>query len=187
MARSPEFPGADPYVYVLYTYDGDIPGTSPGGIPAVAAPKYGNGVNLSDTAPDPTGRGPSGERRLSRLQANGNFMTGTEQVLVHDWVRQPQSFDRQHRFGADGACMPAQGDTASFNYVDYGQPIAPNNPGNPFSNQPNEGGALRPGTWAESGGPGHARRLHYPHRPQYGRRRCQRTLCFLLRMPTLAG
>ena len=49
MALAPNFP-VNPYVYVLYTYDGDIPGTSPGGIPAVAAPKYGNGINLSDTA-----------------------------------------------------------------------------------------------------------------------------------------
>jgi glucose/arabinose dehydrogenase len=143
MALAPNFP-ANPYVYVLYTYDGDIPGTFPGGTPAVAAPKYGNGSSLSDAGPDPTGRGAWVSGRLSRLTASGNFMTGTEQVLIHDWAQQfPSHSIGSIAFGPDGALYATGGDGASFNYVDYGQPVAPNNPGNPFGDPANEGGALR--------------------------------------------
>ena len=71
-------------------------------------------------------------------------MTGTEQVLVHDWVQQfPSHSIGNIAFGPDGALYASAGDAASFNYVDYGQPVAPNNPGNPFGDPTNEGGALR--------------------------------------------
>jgi glucose/arabinose dehydrogenase len=61
MALDPSFP-AKPYVYVLYTYDGDIGGS---------APKWG------DTCPDPPGattNGCTASGRLSRLEANGSVM-----------------------------------------------------------------------------------------------------------------
>ena len=60
--------------------------------------------------------------RLSRLTANGNVMTGTEQVLIDDWCQQfPSHSVGDLRFGPDGALYVTGGDGASFNYVDYGQ------------------------------------------------------------------
>jgi glucose/arabinose dehydrogenase len=142
MALAPNFP-ADPHVYVLYTYDGDIPGTSPGGNPAVAAPKFGDGVDLFDPGPGDVEQGAWVSGRLSRLTADGNFMIGEEEVLIHDW---PQQFP-SHSLGAlafapDGTLYASAGDGASFLYADYGQPVGPN-PGNPFGDPAGEGGALR--------------------------------------------
>jgi hypothetical protein len=78
LALDPNFPAA-PYVYVLYTYDGDIGGP---------APKFGTPGVLSDPCPNPPGATADGcvvSGRLSRLQANGDAMTGSEQVLINDW------------------------------------------------------------------------------------------------------
>jgi glucose/arabinose dehydrogenase len=143
MALAPNFP-ADPHIYVLYTYDGDIPGTFPGGEPAVPAPKFGNGVDLGDPGPGGSEQGPWASGRLSRLTASGNSMVGDEEVLIHDW---PQQFESHGvgtvLFGPDGALYVGGGDGASFLYADYGQPVPPGNPGNPFADPPGEGGALR--------------------------------------------
>ncbi len=77
--------------------------------------------------------------RLSRLQASGNVMTGTEQVLIFDWCQQfaSHSIGDLH-FGQDGALYVTGGDGASYTAVDYGQFN-----GNPCADPALEGGALR--------------------------------------------
>src|SRR5688500_16218638 len=127
LALPPNFP-ADPYVYVLYTYDAP---------PGQTAPVWNDVcVNANDGRCVVTGR-------LSRLQANGNTMTGTEQVLLHDWCQQyPSHSIGDIAFGADGMLYVAGGDGASFNVVDYGQ-LPAGAPTNPCADPANEGGALR--------------------------------------------
>jgi glucose/arabinose dehydrogenase len=142
MALDPNFP-TNPYVYVLYTYDAAIGAT---------APRWGTVGGTSDGCPTPPGATTDGcvvSGRLSRLQANGNVMTGSEQVLIEDWCQQfPSHSVGDLVFGADGALYVSAGDGASFNYVDYGQT------GNPCGDPPSpvggsmtppiaEGGALR--------------------------------------------
>jgi glucose/arabinose dehydrogenase len=145
MALAPDFP-SDPYVYVLYTHDAAIGGT---------APRWGTAGATSDgcpTPPGPTGDGCVVSGRLSRLQAQGNTMTGSEQVLIEDWCQQyPSHSVGDLAFGADGALYVSGGDGASFNFADYGQDGSPLNPcGDPpvpvggTQTPPNaEGGALR--------------------------------------------
>jgi glucose/arabinose dehydrogenase len=145
MALDPNFP-ASPYVYVLYTYDGDIGGT---------APKWGTPGVYSDPCPTPpgaTGDGCLVAGRLSRLTASGDVMTGPEQVLVEDWCQQyPSHSIGGLEFGADGALYVSGGDGASFNFADWGQDGSPLNPcGDPpggvgatLSPPAAEGGALR--------------------------------------------
>jgi hypothetical protein len=75
LALDPSFP-SQPYVYVLYTYDAPIGGTAP---------------RWNDVCPDPPGSNTNGcvvSGRLSRLQAVGNLMTGSEQVLIEGWCQQ---------------------------------------------------------------------------------------------------
>ncbi|MFL5825768.1 MAG: PQQ-dependent sugar dehydrogenase [Thermoleophilaceae bacterium] len=143
LAVDPNFP-ASPYVYVLYTYDGDIGGSFP---------KYGGGDGTSDGCADPTGQGCVVSGRLSRLTigtgANADKMVGSEQVLVDGWCQQfPSHSVGGLEFGADGYLYAAGGDGASFGYEDYGQT------GNPCGDPPGakgtnltpptaEGGALR--------------------------------------------
>src|SRR5215216_6179031 len=139
MELSPQFP-TDPSVYVLYTHDAAIGGT---------APRWGTAGATSDGCPTPPGATTDGcvvSGRLSRLQANGNVMTGTEQVLIQDWCQQfPSHSVGDLVFGADGALYVSAGDGASFNYVDYGQT------GNPCGDPPSGvGGAMTPPT-AEGG------------------------------------
>src|SRR5687767_6410429 len=139
MALHPNFP-ATPYVYVLYTYDGDIGG---------AAPKYGSPGADTDPGPDATGQGAHVSGRLSRLTASGNVMSGGETVLVHDWAQQfPSHSVGSLQFGPDGALYASGGDGASFNYADYGQTGNPfGDPGGPAGTNMTppsaEGGALR--------------------------------------------
>jgi glucose/arabinose dehydrogenase len=142
MTLAPNFP-ADPYVYVLYTYDAAIGGT---------APRWGTPGNYSDPCPTPPGATADGcvvSGRLSRLQAAGSVMTGSEQVLVEDWCQQyPSHSVGTVEFGADGMLYASGGDGASFNFVDYGQDGSPVNPcGDPGGTAPTpptaEGGALR--------------------------------------------
>jgi uncharacterized repeat protein (TIGR01451 family) len=122
LAIHPQFP-AQPYVYVLYTYDAPLGGTAP---------------VFNDACGDPTGSGCVVSGRLSRLEASGNVMTGAEQVLVHDWCQQfPSHSIGDLAFGADGALYVSSGDGASFNYVDHGQT------GNPCADPASQGGALR--------------------------------------------
>jgi glucose/arabinose dehydrogenase/PKD repeat protein len=109
MALAPSFP-TDPYVYVLYAYDAAIGGT---------APKWNDGC---PTPPGPTTDGCLVSARVSRLQANGNVSTGTEQVLINDWCQQfPSHSVGTLLFGQDGKLYVGGGDGASFNNVDYGQ------------------------------------------------------------------
>ena len=89
LALDPGFP-TNPWVYVLYTYDGPIGG---------AAPLWGTPNTDDDTnCPDPTGKGCIVSGRLSRLRAAGNQMTGNEQVLVNGWFQQFPS----HSIGQSG-------------------------------------------------------------------------------------
>ncbi|MBO3737504.1 PQQ-dependent sugar dehydrogenase [Actinoplanes flavus] len=127
MALAPDFP-ADPYVYVLYTYDAP---------PGRNAPVWNDVcANANDGRCVVTGR-------LSRLRAAGNTMTGTEQVLLHDWCQQfPSHSIGDLAFGADGMLYVAAGDGASFSAVDYGQ-FPSGAPTNPCADPVNEGGAMR--------------------------------------------
>jgi glucose/arabinose dehydrogenase/PKD repeat protein len=145
LALAPNFP-ADPWVYVLYTLDAAIGGTPP---------RWGSVGGTSDGCPTPPGPTDDGcvvAGRLSRLQASGNTMTGSEQILIEDWCQQyPSHSVGSLAFGADGALYVSGGDGASFNFVDYGQDGAPVNPcGDPpggvgatLAPPTAEGGALR--------------------------------------------
>ena len=139
LALHPNFP-ATPYVYALYTYDAAI-----GGV----APRWGTPGVLSDPCPaGPTTNGCLVSGRLSRLEASGNVMTGPEQVLIEDWCQQfPSHSVGSLAFGADGALYASGGDGASFTFVDSGQN------GNPCSDPPSEGGALRSQDRRTSGDP----------------------------------
>jgi glucose/arabinose dehydrogenase len=135
LALDPSFP-TKPYVYVLYAYDAAIGGTPP------AWPNTG--------CPTPTTTGCMVSGRLSRLQASGDHMTGSEQVLINDWCQQfPSHSIGDLAFGADGALYASGGEGAWFGTVDYGQ-----FGGNPCGDPPagaggseapptTEGGALR--------------------------------------------
>ncbi len=134
-ALDPEFP-ADPYVYVLYTYDAPIGGSHP---------------TFGDGCADPTGDGCVVSGRLSRLVPSGG-PEPTEQVLIHDWCQQyPSHSIGDLAFGADGALYVSGGDGASFNFTDWGQdgnPVnpcgdPPGNPGTALTPPTAEGGALR--------------------------------------------
>jgi glucose/arabinose dehydrogenase len=145
LALAPNFP-TDPWVYVLYAFDAAIGGTPP---------RWGSVGGASDGCPTPPGATADGcviAGRLSRLQASGNTMTGSEQVLIEDWCQQyPSHSIGSLVFGADGALYVSGGDGASFNFVDYGQDGAPLNPcGDPpggvgatLTPPTAEGGALR--------------------------------------------
>jgi glucose/arabinose dehydrogenase len=147
MALHPNFP-ATPYVYVLYTYDHQLGSTAP-------APRWGSPGVYSDPCPTPPGATDDGcvvSGRLSRLQAAGNVMTGSEQVLVEDWCQQyPSHSIGAVEFGPDGNLYASGGDGASFNFVDYGQDGSPVNPcgdppsppGTAMTPPTAEGGALR--------------------------------------------
>ncbi len=142
LALPPDFP-TNPWVYVLYTFDAAIGGT---------APRWGSVGGTSDGCPTPPGATDDGcvaAGHLSRLQASGNTMIGSEQVLIEDWCQQyPSHSIGSLAFGADGALYVSGGDGASFNFVDYGQDGAPVNPcgdppGGSMSPPTAEGGALR--------------------------------------------
>ena len=145
LALHPAFP-TNPWVYVLYTHDAAIGGT---------APRWGSVGGTSDGCPTPPGATADGcvvSGRLSRLQASGNVMVGSEQVMIEDWCQQyPSHSIGSLAFGTDGALYVSGGDGASFNFVDYGQDGSPLNPcGDPpggvgatLTPPTAEGGALR--------------------------------------------
>lgn len=127
MVLDPQFTTGRPYVYVLYTFDGDINGT---------APKYG--TPNTDSDPGNTSGTSLVSGHLSRLTANGNVMAGNEQVLISDWANQFSSHSiGDLKFGPDGYLYASAGDGASYSSTDYGQF------NNPFNDPINEGGALR--------------------------------------------
>jgi glucose/arabinose dehydrogenase len=149
LALHPDYP-TDPRVYVLYTYDGLIGGSSP---------KWGAVNSSSDpcpTPPGPTADGCQVSGRLSMLTRAGT--TVAEQVLIEDWCQQfPSHSVGSLEFGADGMLYASGGDGAGFNYVDYGQDgytasdVTPDNPcgdppspvGTALAPPSAEGGALR--------------------------------------------
>ncbi|MEA2129745.1 MAG: hypothetical protein QOJ85_2636 [Solirubrobacteraceae bacterium] len=145
LALDPGFP-ATPYVYVLYTHDAPIGGTAPRwGMPGVSS-------DSCPTPPGPTTDGCVVSGRLSRLQAAGDVMTGSETVLIEDWCQQyPSHSIGSLGFGADGKLYVSGGDGASFNFTDYGQDGSPLNPcgdppvgvGGTQTPPAAEGGALR--------------------------------------------
>jgi glucose/arabinose dehydrogenase/PKD repeat protein len=147
LALDPAFP-AQPYVYVLYAYDHELGSTAP-------APRWGTPGVLSDPCPTPPGPTADGclvSGRLSRLQASGNVMVGSEQVLIEDWCQQyPSHSIGSLAFGADGALYVSGGDGASFGFADWGQdgnPVnpcgdPPGGPGSVLTPPTAEGGALR--------------------------------------------
>lgn len=144
MALDPSFP-ANPYVYVLYTYDHILGDPAP-------PPRWGTVNGSDDNCPTPPGANTDGcvvSGRLSRLRAAGNAMTGPEQVLVEGWCQQfPSHSVGTLQFGQDGALYVSGGDGASYDWVDYGQTGTPLNPcGDPPSGA---GSALTPPT-AEGG------------------------------------
>ncbi|WP_020525108.1 PQQ-dependent sugar dehydrogenase [Catelliglobosispora koreensis] len=129
LALAPNFP-ADPWVYVLYAYDAP---------PGQTAPYWND--NCDTVAGGANGGKCVVTARLSRLQANGNVMTGSEQVLIQDWCQQyPSHSIGDLRFGPDGKLYVTSGDGASFSATDYGQL---GSPPNPCADPANEGGALR--------------------------------------------
>src|SRR5688500_17027890 len=81
MTLAPGFP-ADPWVYVLYTYDAAI---------GAAAPRWGSVGGSSDGCTTPPGATADGcvvSGRLSRVQASGSVTIGPEQILIEDWCQQ---------------------------------------------------------------------------------------------------
>ena len=136
MALHPEFP-AQPWVYVLYTYDAPPGETAPFWNDDCTGVSGGsNGGRCVATA------------RLSRLPVAGNQQSGPEEVLIHDWCQQyPSHSIGNLAFGADGALYVSGGDGASFSTVDYGQ-LPSGGPINPCGDPP--GGAMQPPT-AEGG------------------------------------
>ena len=144
LALAPNFP-ADPYVYVSYSYDGVIGGS---------APTYNDTCAVTGNC--------RSSARVSRLQANGNVMTGSEQVLLHDWCQQIESHSiGELNFGPDGALYVTGGEGASATFTDYGQAGNPTNPcgdppapaGSPMTPPTSEGGALRSQDIRTSGDP----------------------------------
>jgi glucose/arabinose dehydrogenase/PKD repeat protein len=153
LALDPNFP-TNPYIYVLYAFDAPIGGTAPTWIDACPTP------------PGATTDGCMVSARVSRLQLNGNVMTGTEQVLINDWCQQfPSHSIGTLLFGRDGYLYVSGGDGANFNNVDYGQYGAtyagdkanpcgdpPSAAGTALSPPTAEGGALRSQSVRRSGG-----------------------------------
>jgi glucose/arabinose dehydrogenase len=123
LAIHPQFP-AQPYVYVAYTHDAVIGGT---------APRWGSPGATNDPCPTPPGPSENGcvvSGRISRLRANGNQMTGAEQVLVEGWCTQFQSHSLGTlAFGPDGMLYASGGEGAGYTTsIDYGQSGQPRNP-----------------------------------------------------------
>ena len=115
----------------------------------LAEPRRLAGETPCPTPPGPTSDGCVVSARVSRLQAAGDVMTGSEQVLVEDWCQQyPSHSIGSVEFGPDGALYASAGDGASFNFVDWGQD---GNPVNPCGDPPaGVGGTMTPPT-AEGG------------------------------------
>lgn len=115
IALHPDFPET-PYLYALYTYDGEIGGR---------APRWGKAGATTDDCPTPPGANDSGcvaAGRLSRLEVDGDATRGLEEVLLENWPQQyPSHSLGTIAFGQDGMLYVSGGEAANFNAVDYGQ------------------------------------------------------------------
>ncbi|NUT08410.1 MAG: PKD domain-containing protein [Hamadaea sp.] len=139
LALPPDFP-TNPYVYVLYTYGKAVGSSTTWDDLCTGATNGANGGYCVVSA------------RLSRLQANGNVMTGSEQILINDWCQQyPSHSIGDLHFGPDGKLYVSAGDGASFSATDYGQ--LPTASPNPCGDPTKEGGALRSQDIMTSGDP----------------------------------
>ena len=169
LALHPSFP-AKPFVYVSYAHDARD---------RRDRAALGHSPAQRSTVPDaPRARRPTAvsiSGRISRLTADGNTMTGPEQVLVEDWCQQfPSHSVGSLVFGPDGSLYASGGDGASFNAVDYGQFGAPTNPcgdppgdpGDALSPPTAEGGALRSQDLRTAGDPAGLGRHDHPDRPR---------------------
>ena len=126
LALHPSFPD-EPWVYVFYTLD-----AGPGQVPPIWN-------DDCPSPPTPTSEGCLASGRLSRLEAFGDVMVGSEQVLLDGWCQQYTSHTVGHlEFGPDGALYISAGEGANWAVLaDYGQlPQGCDDP-------PLEGGALR--------------------------------------------
>lgn len=123
MALDPEFGGARPYVYALYTYDHLLGEADP-------APRWGLPDHTGDECEKPAYANVDAcpvSGRLVRLTAVGDHAeeAGGEPVettLVEDWCQQNSSHSvGSVEFGPEGALYAGAGDGASFIYADWGQ------------------------------------------------------------------
>jgi len=147
LALDPGFP-ANPYLYVLYTYDHVLGSADP-------PPRWGAPGGTDDPCPSPSGAHADGcvaSARLSRLRLGPDGTAGPEQVLVEDWCSQyPSHSIGALAFGPDGALYASAGDAASASFTDYGQRGTPRNPcgdpprppGTALAPPSAEGGSLR--------------------------------------------
>ncbi|WP_157610164.1 PQQ-dependent sugar dehydrogenase [Spirillospora albida] len=147
MALHPDFP-ADPRVYVLYTYNGQMGG---------GYPRWPSSDGTNEQCPTPPGANDSGcvvAGRVSVLspavQAQvAQAAAPSEQVLIEDWCQQFSSHSiGTLAFGEDGQLYVGGGDGAGFQYADYGQKDnacgdPPRPAGTPLTAPSAEGGALR--------------------------------------------
>lgn len=155
LALDPGYP-AQPYVYLLYTYDA---------LPGGSAPTWNQGDVDSDPCPSPPGSTTDGcvvTTRLDRVTVDpaSGAATARNQLLV-GWCQQfPSHSAGSLAFGPDGMLYVSGGEGASFNlgaqdYGQYGgtQPTAATaiTPANPCGDPPAAvGGAMTPPT-AEGG------------------------------------
>lgn len=148
-----DFP-QNPYLYVLYTYNGDLDDV---------APRWYDPNNPTTDPPCPKSNdGCIVTGRLSRLQVLEGNGSGPEQVLVHDWCAQYYSHSvGSMGFGADGYLYVSGGEGANYTSalgVDYGQlGKSPNVCGDP----PVPAGTLQTPPDAQGG----ALRAQSPRRP----------------------
>jgi glucose/arabinose dehydrogenase len=137
MTLDPQFP-ADPYVYVIYTRDAPLGGTSP---------------TWGDDCPDPPGPTDGGcvaSGRVLKLTVDGDVARDEKEPLITDWCQQfPSHSVGDLAFDADGALYVSGGDAANFDTADWGQFGIPDK--NPCGDPPGGvGGEMTPPT-AEGG------------------------------------
>lgn len=129
MAVDPDWP-AQPYIYLLYTYDA---------LPGGSAPQW-NDVCPSSPGPGATTDGCVVTGRVDRVLMNTTTaIAGPSTHLITDWCQQfPSHSIGTLAFGADKMLYVGAGDGANFNGADWGQrggtkpdttsPITPANP-----------------------------------------------------------